>query len=204
MVTFLAKPFSMIENLLQLVKDFGENEVVNNPAVPNEQNNAVMSEASMAVAGTFQQAIANGNAQDLLGLFQNENEVMSNPLAQQAQGSFIDSITSKLGIDSNTAQGLAGSFLPQIIQSLVHRTNSTADADSGFNLNSLIGSLTGGNTQQAGGLDLGNLVQQFTGGGQSGGGGFDIGNLVSQFTSGAKDQAGGGNDLSGLIRGFFK
>jgi hypothetical protein len=59
----------MLDNLLQLIKDFGEHEVVNNPANPNEHNDAVMGEAGMAVVGTLQQALANGSVQDVLAMF---------------------------------------------------------------------------------------------------------------------------------------
>lgn len=198
----LANFISMLENIFQMVKEFGENEVVNNPAVPNEQNNAVMSEASYAVAGTLQQAVANGNMQELMGLFQNEENVMSNPLAQQAQGSFIESITSKLGIDSNTASGLAGSLLPMIMNTLVKRTNNQAPEDSGFNINSLIGSLTGGGGN-AGGLDIGGLINQFTGGGQGGNtGGFDLNNIINQVKGNDQNKKDSGG-LMDMIQGFF-
>jgi uncharacterized protein YidB (DUF937 family) len=208
--SLLKKNKHMLENILQMVREFGENEVVNNPAVPNEHNNAVMSEASMAVAGTLQQALANGNVNDIMSLFNqgdNGSDVMANPISQQMQNGFIDNITSKLGIDGNTASGLAGSLLPMIMNTLVKRTNSQAPEDSGFNLNSLIGSLTGGGGQGGGGLDIGGLINQFTGGGggstnQNGGGGFDIGDIINQVSGGAKQDQGGGG-LANIIQGFF-
>lgn len=190
----------MLDQLLQMVKEYGENEVVNNPAVPNEHNNAVMSEASYAVAGTFQQAIANGNVQDVMSLFQQEGNVMNNPLAQQAEGSFIDSITSKLGIDSGTAKTVAASLLPMIMQTLVKRTNSQAPEDKGFDISSLIGSLTGG-TQQGGGADIGNIISQFTGGGNSGG--FDLNNIINQVKENNDQQPGNSGGLMDMIQGFF-
>jgi hypothetical protein len=192
----------MIENLLQLVKEFGEEHVVANPEVPNEQNNAVMAEASSAVVGTLQQALAGGNIQDLMGMFSSsdDGQLMSNPLAQQAQAGFVDNITSKLGINKNTALAIGGSLLPMVISTLVNRTRSTAPQDSGFDLSSLIGSLSGG----AGGAGIGQLISQFTGGGQPGGGdGFDLQDIVSQVTSGARQQQGSGGIMD-LVQGFFK
>lgn len=195
----------MLENILQMVREYGETEVVNNPAVPNEHNNAVMSEASLAVAGTLQQALANGNMQDLMGLFQQgqEPDVMANPLGQQMNSGFIESITSKLGIDSKTATGIASSLIPLVISTLVKRTNSDAPEDSGFNISSLIGSLTNGG-QGGGGLDIGGIISQFTGGGQGqqGGGGFDLNDIIEKVSGGAKQQQGGGG-LADMIQGFF-
>ncbi len=184
-----------------MVKDLGQEQVVNNAEVPNEYNETVMATASESLLGTFQQAIAGGQGQQLLSMFQGQSdeEIMANPLAQQVQGNFMETITSKLGINSQTAAGLASTFIPMIINKLVNRTNSTAQEDSGFSIEGLIGGLTGGGQQ--GGFDIGSLIGQFTGGGQQGGGG--IGDLLNQFTGGNK-QGGGQQDMIGnLIKGFF-
>jgi hypothetical protein len=86
-----------------------------------------------------------------------------------------------------------------IINKMVRRTNSTADEDSAFNLESLVGGLTGGG--QNGSLNIGSLIGQFTGGGQNGGG---IGDLINQFTGGNKQGGGGQQDMLGnLVKGFF-
>ena len=39
----------MFEQLTELVKQYGGEAVVNNPAVPNDQNDAVMNEASSSI-----------------------------------------------------------------------------------------------------------------------------------------------------------
>jgi uncharacterized protein YidB (DUF937 family) len=196
----------MLEQLLSMVKELGQDQVVNNPEVPNEYNETVMATASQSLLGTMQQALAGGQGEELLKMFnsQDDGELMANPLAQQVQSGFMDNITSKLGINSQTAAGLASSFIPMIINNLVKRTNSTAQADSGFSLQGLIGGLMGGGQQQAGGMDISSLIGQFTGGGQRAGG-LDIGSLIGQFTGGgqANQQAGGQDMIGNLIKGFF-
>ena len=190
----------MLENLFNLIKEYGKEQVVDNPDIPNEQNEAVMAEASHAVAGTLQSELANGNMGDVMKMFgsQSSSQIMSNPVAQNMQLGFMENITNKLGIDKNVARGLAATLIPMVISKLVKRTNSTAEADSGFNLNSLIGGLTGG----GGGMDFSNLLRQFTGGSNDNSGGFDLNNIISQVSNGAaKQQQSGG--LSNLINGFF-
>lgn len=44
----------MLENLFNLIKEQGQEVVVNNPAVPNEQNNAVLASATSSVAEGLQ------------------------------------------------------------------------------------------------------------------------------------------------------
>ena len=63
----------MFEQLTDLVKQFGGDAVVNNPAVPNEHNEAVMNEASASILDGLKGMVANGNVSDLAGLFQGDN-----------------------------------------------------------------------------------------------------------------------------------
>jgi hypothetical protein len=193
----------MLENLFELVKQYGQQEVVENTDIPNEQNEAVMAEASYAVAGTLQNALASGQADEVMHMFNSGSsaQIMSNPVAQNMQAGFIDNITSKLGINKNVAMGLAATLIPMVVSKLVKRTRSTAPEDSGFDLSGLIGSLTGGGGA-GGGLDIGGLINQFTGGGGGQQGGFDLQNIISQVTNGAQQQQGGGG-LMNLIQGFF-
>ncbi len=187
----------MLENLLNLVKEFAQDNVVENPDVPNEQNDEVVAEATNAVASGLQTALANGQGQEVLDLFNSKSssQVMSSPVAQNIQGGFLDSITSKLGINKNVAIGLATTLIPIVISKLVKR--SADPNNSSFDIGGIISSLTGGGGNSGGG-GIGNLISQFTGGGNSGGG--DIGSLISQFTGGGNN--GGGGGIGDLISQF--
>jgi len=193
----------MLENLLSLVKEFAQDNVVENPGVPNEQNDEVVAEATNAVAGGLQDALANGQGQEVFDLFKSQSsaQVMSSPVAQNIQGGFLDNITSKLGINKNVAIGLASTLIPIIISKLVKRSNDPNN--SSFDIGSIIGSLTGGGSNSGGG-GIGNLISQFTGGGGNSGGG-GIGDLISQFTGGGNNSGGGGiGDLIGRFTGGAK
>jgi hypothetical protein len=194
----------MLENLLQMVKEIGQEQVVNNSLIPNEQNEAVMATASETILASFQQAIANGRGDELLSMFQSNSsaEIMSNPLAQDIQDGFMNNAGQKLGLNSNVVKGLAVTMIPILISKLVKRTNSTAPENSGFSLEGLLGDLVGGGGgKQQGGLDIGSLIGQFTGGGQQGGSG--IGGMLQQLIGGGQ-RGGGQQDMIGnLVRGFF-
>jgi uncharacterized protein YidB (DUF937 family) len=197
----------MLENLLQMVKEIGEEQVVNNSLIPNEQNEAVMATASESILGTLQQAIASGRGEELLSMFKSSSsaEIMSNPLAQDIQSGFMENAGSKLGLNSNVVKGLAATMIPILISKLVKRTNSAAPENSGFSLESLFSDLVGGGgRQQQGGLDIGSLIGQFTRGGQQGG--SNIGGMLQQLIGGGGGQprGGGQQDMIGnLIKGFF-
>ena len=74
----------MLENLFNLIKEAGQEQVVENPDIPNEHNDAVLAEASHAVAGTMQDALANGQGEEIQKMFESNSsaQIMSNPVAQ--------------------------------------------------------------------------------------------------------------------------
>jgi hypothetical protein len=187
----------MLENLFNLVKDLGQDQVVNNPDVPNEHNDAVIAEATHSIASGLQNALANGQGDDVAKLLQGQTD--GNPVAQNMQSSFLDSITSKLGISQGAASGLAATFIPMIISKMTAGNNGAGGNDM---ISGLLGQLTGGNTSGGGGIA--SLIGQFTGGGNNGGGG--IASLISQFTGGAQQQQaqqGGAGGLMDIIKGFM-
>ena len=63
----------MLEELFSLIKEQGTEAVINNPAVPNEQNNAVIADATHSVASELQGVLAGGGLQSVLSLFSNGN-----------------------------------------------------------------------------------------------------------------------------------
>jgi hypothetical protein len=197
----------MLEQLLAMVKEIGQEQVVNNSLIPNEQNENVMATASESILGTLQQAVANGRGDELLSMFQSNSsaEIMSNPLAQDMQSGFVDNAGEKLGLSSNVVKGLAATMIPIIISKLVKRTNSTSQEDNGFSIEGLLGDLAGrgGGQQGSGGIDIASLIGQFTGGGQQGGA-SGIGGMLQQLIGGGGQQKAGGQDMIGnLVRGFF-
>ena len=149
----------MLEDIIGLVKQHAGDAIVNNPAVPNEQNDAVTAEAGSSILDGLKGLISQGKAQDVLSLFSHPQEDMqSNPAVQQISGGFVQNLIGKFGLDASAANGVAGNLIPQVLQSLVHKTNDTAD--SGFSMESIFSHLTDGQGIQGilGGLSQGGGV----------------------------------------------
>lgn len=201
----------MLEELFNLVKEHATDDVINNPAIPNEQNNEVIASATHSVAEGLQSQLAGGGLQNVLSMFGNAGSAgggINNPAIQSIIQNFTGKLTNNFGVDSNQASGIAGSLIPNVIKSLVHKTNDPNN--SSFDINSIIGSLTGG-TQSAGGFDFGSLVSRFTGGNMDANGDGHVGldDIISKVTSGAQQQQaqaqqGGGGGLFDMIKGFMK
>jgi hypothetical protein len=146
------KILSMFEQLTQLAQQFGVESVVKNQAIPNEQNEAVMTEASSSIFSGLQKIVSEGGADQLAGLFQGNNaQDSSNPVVQKLTEQLTGSLGEKFGINSETASGVAGSLIPQILGSLVNKAKDPND--SSFQISDVIAAISGNSAQNSGIMD---------------------------------------------------
>ncbi len=209
----------MLEELFNLVKGSAGESVINNPDVPNEQNNEVVAEATNTVASGLRNMVAGGGLQNILSLFGNKDQqgggkgLLSNPIVNMMIGHFAGKLMSKFNLGGNQANSVATNLIPSVISNLVSKTNDPNN--STFSLDGLLNSITGGQSaqvaqeQQSGGnsgFNFQDLIGQFTGGGGQAGGGGGIMDIVSKLAGGAQNQQqrNGGGGLMDLIKGFIK
>lgn len=202
----------MLKELFDLVKGNATESVINNPDVPNEHNDAVVAEATNTVASGLRNVVAGGGLQSLLSLFgsggSDRKSLLSNPIVSMMMGHFAGKLINNYNLDSNQANNLSGSLIPNVLGNLINKTNDPND--SGFSLERLLGSITGGKSdeivrqQNPGGGGLQDLLRQFTGGGQGSGGGLM--DIVKSLAGGAQQQQqrNGGGGLMDIIKGFIK
>lgn len=217
----------MLDQLLDIVKKFGQDSIVNNPDVPNKDNQNVMADASQTIAHGFQNILAGGGFQNILDLFKgggNDNQqtassgggiagLLKNPIVSMMVGYFISKLVSKYKMSPSAASGVANSVIPNALNGLIQQVNDPNN--QGASLDGLIGSLIGGGGQQnqssGGGSQLQDILDSFTGGGgnaTSGGGGLNIqdiiGSLTNQAQNSMENRGGeGGGGLLNVIKGFF-
>ena len=200
----------MLENLFNLMKEQGVNEVINNPVIPNEKNDAVIGDATSSVAESFQEVLAGGGLRNVLSLFGGNtnagsgSSLLNNPIVGNIITSFTNKLTAKHGIAGNEASGIANNLIPGVISSLINKTNNPND--SSFDINSIIGSLTGGAAGRGSGIDLQGLIGRFTNGSLDANGDGNVGlqDIISKVSGGAQQQQGGGGGLFDMIKGFIK
>ncbi|MCP9752976.1 hypothetical protein [Ferruginibacter sp. HRS2-29] len=214
----------MLEELFNLVKGSAQETVVNNPDVPNDQNDEIVAEATNTVASGLRNMVAGGGLQNILSLFgnntsgnqqqQGSSSLLSNPIVNMMVGHFAGKLMSKFNLGGAQANNVANNLIPSVISNLVNKTNDPNN--SNFSIESLLNSITGGASNQVvqqeqqngnSGFNISDLIGQFTGGGntqQSGGGGLM--DIVSQLAGGAQAQQAknGGGGLMDLIKGFMQ
>lgn len=183
----------MFDQLTDLVKQFGGDAVVNNTAIPNENNEAVMNEASSSIFSGLKDIVANGNVSDLAGILNGKATIdMNNPVVQELANKVTGNLGEKFGLSNEAAGSVAGGLIPQVLGGLVNKANDPNQP--GFNMSDLVSSISGG---QGGGLmDMVSSVGSKFGLDQDGDG--QVG--ISDVTEMVSKKSGG---LGGLLGKLF-
>jgi hypothetical protein len=215
----------MLDQLFNLVKQVGQDTVVDNPDIPNEENEHVMADATKTIASGFQNIMAGGGFQNILDLFKGGGNadnnsssgsgiggLLKNPIVTMMVGYFMNKLVSKYKMSPSAASNVSSSLIPNVLNGLISRTTSNDPENDAFDFNDLIGSLTGGNVatseSNSGGFNFQGLLNQFTGGGNNAesGGGFNLQDIISQVTRGTQQnqeqQSNSSGGLMDLIKGF--
>ncbi len=205
----------MLEELFNLVKGSATDSVINNPQVPNEQNNDVVAEATNTVASGLRNMVAGGGLENILSMFKqggDSQSLLNNPVVNMMIGHFTGKLMNNHNMSGQQANQVAGSLIPDVISNLINKTNDPGN--SRFTIEGLLNSITGGQSNQViqeqqtsgnNGFNFQDLIGQFTGGGQAGGGG-GLMDIVSRLAGGAQEQQqrNGGGGLMDLIKGFIR
>lgn len=176
----------MFEQLMQLIQQSGQQAVVDNNEVPNEYNDAVLSEAQQSITNGLQGLASTGELNTLMESAQQGQDVTAHPAVQQMSNNFMGGIMEKFGLNKGTAATIAAAIIPMVLGKMMNK----------------------GGTQQGGGFDLGGLLSSLTGGAAPQGGQQQGGGLMDTLSSiGAKmglDKDGDGdvdlNDIGRMIK----
>lgn len=131
----------MLENLLQLVKDNAGEAIINNPAIPNEHNDAACETVAGSIFDSLKNYAGEGGLSSITNLFQGgmgENHSLLSGIS----GNVIGNLMSKFNLSADTAGGLVKALVPNVMNNLINKTNDPDD-DS-FDLQGIVSSLTGG------------------------------------------------------------
>ena len=95
---------NMIENLLNLVKQYAGDAIINNPDIPNERNEEAVQETAASIENGLQGVLAQGGVKDLLSMFTGRTGVTNdNPVVQNISGGLMETMMQKFGLDRGKA-----------------------------------------------------------------------------------------------------
>ncbi|GAB4043538.1 hypothetical protein [Spirosoma jeollabukense] len=177
----------MLETLMNLVKQHAGQAVINNPAIPNAQNDSVMQTVASSIMSGLGQQAQGGGLGNLLGMVVNGGNVQQSSVTQGVQQHVEQNLMEKLGISPQVAMSVASAVVPMVLSKLMHKA---ADPnDSSVDGNSIMGAATG---QQ--GVDWMGMAGSAMADGK-----LDMNDLMRV----AGQQTGGGGGLGGMLGGLF-
>lgn len=143
----------MLKNLLDLIQENAGEAIINNPAVPNEKNNAVIQTATNSLFKALQGSAKTGGINSIKDLLQGGGDVASSPVVNNLSASVAGDLMKKFGLDKGAANGIVAMLIPVVMSKLAKKTNDPND--NSFDLDGIIGAIAG-NKGKMGGL-LGSL-----------------------------------------------
>ncbi len=191
----------MLDQLLNIIKNNSQEAVVNNPAVPNQDNEAVQSTLLTSIVQGFQGEAAKGNIGGIMELLSGKQDVNQSPVVSGISQNAIGSLMDKFGISGSTAQSIVAAVLPVVLKTVISKMNNSGD--SSMNANSVLGSLLAGSGAQTGGFDFSQVTSAMADGKLDMNDLKNIGGSLFNGNKGEarKDENEGG--LGGLLGGLF-
>ena len=147
----------MIDNLINLVKEHAGDAIINNPQVPNEKNDAVISETANSIMNSLKNQFSGGNAGGLADMF-NQGTTAANPVTGKVSQNVTDSLKQKFGLTDSAAGNIVSSLIPVVMSQFVKKTNDPND--NSFTMDGIMKSISG--TAGAGDI-LGSVKGMFGG-----------------------------------------
>jgi hypothetical protein len=209
----------MLEQISNLVRQYGQDTIVNNPDIPNEQNNAVLAEATNTITSGMQNMLAGGGLQDLVSMFTGNDKnaagnegrtgiggILKNPMVMMMVGHLISKLIGKYKMNASQASQISNNIIPGVLGDLVQRTTSNDPSNDAFDLNDLIGSFTGGQVAGGNGFDFQDLLGKLTGKANNTGG-IDLQDIIGRVTETTRQnkekEENEGSGISDIIKGLF-
>jgi len=133
----------MFDQLLDLVKEHAGSAVIDNPAVPNEQNDAVCETAANSIIDKLKGMIGSGGADALSSLLGGGNTA-NHPEVGNITSSVAQDLMKKFGFDGATAGGIVSQLIPTVMSRLASKTNDPND--NSFTMGGILQSLASGSS----------------------------------------------------------
>jgi hypothetical protein len=145
MIISFPTPKTMLEQIMNKIREVGQSLVVDNTAIPNDRNEDVMHEAGTSIFSALQQRAQGGDVDGLSGLLSGDQE---HPAVGEVQHNFLDNIRQKFGIGGRAASSVSA-LIPTVLASLLNRSSGSNGVGMGT-LQGMLASLTGNGSQGTG------------------------------------------------------
>lgn len=140
----------MLEGILDLVKNEALSAITGNADVPADKQDAAVETTTSTIVDGLKNQLSFDNIGAITSLLGGNGATTSNPIVTGIQNSVASALTSKVGLNQGVSTMIASTVVPAIFNLFMKKNNDPND--SGFNVESLIKSFTGGNDSSGGNI----------------------------------------------------
>ncbi|HLN52173.1 MAG TPA: hypothetical protein VK212_00605 [Lentimicrobium sp.] len=134
----------MIEEVKSIVREYSDDAIINNPAIPNDKNEKAIETTANSLIEHIKDEARTGNTHALLDILKKNDDPALNPSVNRVSTGVAGDLVKKLGVDNSTAMGVVNKIIPPIIDKI--RTKANDPGEKEINLNNFLGSFNrGGN-----------------------------------------------------------
>lgn len=141
----------MFEKLFLLVKKNADKAVINNPAIPASQQEAVINDASSSIIEVLKKQLDSGRLKDLIRFFK-FSDGKNNELVISIVNRFANKLNKFYNLDPITAFNTSTLLIIPVVEEMATQANSGAQNE--FAINTFLAKLNGG-------TDLSTLVNNY-------------------------------------------
>lgn len=131
----------MLDDILKLVKQEVLPAITNNAEVPSDKKDAVIETTTSTIVDGLKKQFTPDNLSAITNLFSGDTSEGSN-IVSGLQSSVVNALSEKVGLNKDVANNIASAVIPAIIGLFSKKVNDPED--KGFNIESIIGALSGG------------------------------------------------------------
>jgi len=185
----------MLDNLMNLIKGNSSEAVINNPAIPNDKNNAAVEAAGTSILGTLKNSLSNGKIGEVLAYFKKHGigGGESDNIVKEATADYSKNLQKDLNVSASEANSIAEKVVPATMSQLA--TKTVDPSDKSFSIQDIFSKLSGGKSDK---VNFQDMLNRFDGGklDHDRDGNVDMQDLKSMFS--------GDGGLVDKVKGFFK
>lgn len=169
----------MLNSIIEIVRQ-NAGSLLQSPLIPADRKEEAVTVAGTSIFDGLKSVLAGGGVNQVMALFNGgASSAASSPVVETISNQVTSNFSSKFGIDSQAASGLAGSFLPGVISAMVTKANDPTDKS--FDVQSLFNGLSDGKTS---GLNISSLLSKAKAGlDADGDGDIDLQDLKAMFAN---------------------
>jgi hypothetical protein len=166
----------MIDQIMDMVRQSSQQAVVENPEVPNEQNEAVIQTAGGSLMNSIKGMIQGGNLSSIMELMQSaQSGNTASPAVQNISNNLSGDLAQQHGFSSGTAANIASTIIPALLAKLGSKPGG------GFDLSAIMGMLNGGGAAGGGFMAQASAMGTKLGLDKDGDGDTDLNDIKKMF-----------------------